>query len=123
MLKKPKISRKYSLFIFVSLGILVLFFLIFYQNRNGDYSVEITSPLETIVQPIHKNQIISINGINGIVVVQIEDRRVRVLSSKCPDQICVKAGEIKSPGPMIICAPNRVMVRIIKNNFQTLVTY
>ena len=123
MQKKPRTYSPYLVYSGITLFLLLVLLFFSNQNRSGDYSVEITSPREKIVQPIRKEQIISVDGAHGKVMVQIQNRGVKVISSSCPDQICVKAGEIKIPGPMNICAPNRVMVRIIKNNFKPLVTY
>ncbi|MGE5587679.1 MAG: NusG domain II-containing protein [Clostridia bacterium] len=41
-----------------------------------------------------------------------EDGRARVLASDCPDKVCVKTGWIDRPGELIVCLPNRVVVKI-----------
>ncbi|MBC7082580.1 MAG: NusG domain II-containing protein [Firmicutes bacterium] len=47
------------------------------------------------------------------VVVEItEDGRARVRASDCPDKVCVKTGWIEHPGEVIVCLPNRVVVKI-----------
>jgi hypothetical protein len=123
MLKKQKIYNKY--FICFILSLLLLSGLIFLQNKPkvDDYSVEIDSPSEKIVQPLLKNQVINITGLIGTVTVKIQDRVVKVIASNCPDKICIKAGNISKPGPVIICSPNRVMVRILSRRIKPLVTY
>lgn len=121
MRKKLRIYRGLLLgLVFLSA---VMSFVYIRHVRIDDYSVEITSPKEYSVVPLSKNKVINVNGLEGKVVVQIQNRTVRVVSSRCENQICVKTGEIKSPGPMIICAPNQVMVRIIKKRMKTFITY
>lgn len=44
--------------------------------------------------------------------VNIEDGKVRVSESDCPDKVCVKSGEIKDSSKPVVCAPAKVIVRI-----------
>jgi hypothetical protein len=37
---------------------------------------------------------------------------VQVISSPCPEKICVKTGRISKPGQWIACLPNRVFISI-----------
>ncbi|MHB1017487.1 MAG: NusG domain II-containing protein [Coriobacteriia bacterium] len=53
-----------------------------------------------------------IPGATGDVVVRVSDGAVRVDESGCPDQICVRTGAVSSPGSVIACVPNRVVVRV-----------
>jgi heptaprenyl diphosphate synthase len=48
----------------------------------------------------------------GKVVVETAPGRVRVLESTCAGHICVNTGWIQSPGEMIACVPNQVMIEI-----------
>jgi hypothetical protein len=49
------------------------------------------------------------------VEIQVEAKKVRILRSDCPHQICVHTGWISSPAQTIVCVPNKVLVEI-KNN-------
>lgn len=113
----------YILVIFV-LSLMVLFSIFLHQNKiQEDLYVEITYDKGKIMQPIHKIQTIPVDGLTGKVIVSIQNGKVRVISSNCPDQICVKVGWISKTGPMILCAPNHVLVRIINRNQRALITY
>ena len=46
------------------------------------------------------------------ICIRIEGDRVWVLHSDCPDQICVRSGEIRTAGQTVVCLPNRVVVKI-----------
>ncbi len=48
-------------------------------------------------------------GYNKIV---IENGCVRVTESTCPDQLEILTGEIRKSGEMLVCLPNRLVVRI-----------
>ena len=49
-------------------------------------------------------------GYNKIV---IENGMVRIVEADCPDRLDVFAGEISQTGEMLVCLPNRLVVRIL----------
>lgn len=44
--------------------------------------------------------------------IEISDGEVRVTESDCPDKLEVHQGEICSAGQMLVCLPNRLVVRV-----------
>lgn len=46
----------------------------------------------------------------GTCVVHVEDGTIYMLSSTCPDQLCVKHGSLGNGLP-IVCLPNKVVIR------------
>lgn len=87
--------------------------------------VEIIAPLKKIVHPINQDGILKVQGKLSEVSIEIHNRRVRILHSDCPDQICIKAGWISQSYEFILCAPNQVIVRIIglPERKNSLITY
>ncbi|KYO64782.1 NusG domain II-containing protein [Thermovenabulum gondwanense] len=57
---------------------------------------------------------VEVPGIMGVSVVEIDKNRVRMLESPCKDQLCVQQGWIEKGGEMIVCLPNRVVVKVLK---------
>jgi len=53
-----------------------------------------------------------IKGPLGNSILEMGENRVRLVDSPCPDHICLARGWIAGPGEMIICMPNKVVVRI-----------
>jgi hypothetical protein len=49
-------------------------------------------------------------------VIRIKDGAVSIIQSDCPDNTCVHTGEIKSSAKVICCLPNKLVVRIAKND-------
>lgn len=47
----------------------------------------------------------------GSCVVRVEPGSIYMLSSTCPDQLCVGQGALK--GPPVVCLPNRVVLRYL----------
>lgn len=49
--------------------------------------------------------------VNGVVVC-CENGEIFIKESNCPDKVCMRSGRISKSGESIICAPNRVAVKI-----------
>jgi len=56
--------------------------------------------------------VMRVPGAVGEVVVQVHHGTVRVMNSSCPQKTCIHRGGIHRAGDMIICAPNRVVIRV-----------
>lgn len=54
----------------------------------------------------------AIPGPLGVTRLEIRDGRARIIASPCPEQRCVHSGAIQRRGSLIVCVPNRVVVRI-----------
>jgi hypothetical protein len=50
--------------------------------------------------------------LDGRMSIEIKQGRIRVRKSDCPRKICVNAGWIKTPGQVIACVPNKVLVEV-----------
>jgi hypothetical protein len=92
-----------------------LFFYARFNYSQSNLKVEILTPNETIVWPLHKDTLINVTTGSGDLEVEIMDFSVRIIVSTCPDKTCIKSGAIKRKGQMLTCAPNRVIIRIISD--------
>lgn len=61
---------------------------------------------------LQQPQIVSFQGARGEVTLEVAAQRIRVRSSACPNQFCVKQGFVSRPGQMLVCVPNRLVVLI-----------
>jgi hypothetical protein len=57
-----------------------------------------------------------INGTVGKLTADITPDGIAVIFADCPSQDCVHTGRINSPGEVIVCLPNQVLIRISDNN-------
>jgi len=55
---------------------------------------------------------VSVNGASGNVQFSIENQKVTVISSSCRNKLCVYSGKIESLNQNIVCAPNKLVIRI-----------
>ncbi|MFC1568854.1 NusG domain II-containing protein [bacterium] len=59
---------------------------------------------------------INISGPLGESKIKVTRGFIQMTSSPCPHQICVKMGKISKCNSMIVCVPNRILIRIPCNN-------
>ena len=79
---------------------------------DGPPSVSIQATEGHFEYPLGQDRMVTFIGPIGKTVVQIQEKRVRVLSDPGPKQICVEQGAISSPGDWLACLPNHVFIKI-----------
>jgi len=62
--------------------------------------------------PLDEPRQVRLQGPLGVTVLVIAKGEARILSSPCPDKICVRSGAIHAVGELLACVPNRIVVRI-----------
>ncbi|OPX45434.1 hypothetical protein CLHUN_08040 [Ruminiclostridium hungatei] len=75
-----------------------------YQEGSAIYSIALDS--------VKKPYSIKIKGEKGINTVTVEPGRICVSEADCPDKSCVNCRWISKPGQMVVCLPNRLMIKI-----------
>ena len=108
---RPK-SLDYMVII-VSLAILVSVSYTIYADHSGASQVEIIASGVTYYYPLTTDRIVEIKGPLGITRVAVADGTVKIIDSPCPDKLCIQAGEITTAGKWLACLPNRVFVKIL----------
>ncbi len=58
---------------------------------------------------------IPVEGVLGTTTLEIKEGKVHVLNSPCKNHICMNTGWISNPGQIIVCLPNEVVIRLVKN--------
>ena len=96
----------------VSAVALILSYAVF--ANQGEVAIVTVDGEEVLRLDLKDNKEILIEGYHGGTnLVVVRDGKVSIKEASCPDRICVHTGEadeLKS----IVCAPNRVVVRIEK---------
>jgi hypothetical protein len=103
-------------FFILLLGVLYLVYNFLTPLSLYESKLEIVTPEERIVWPLQKNGTIPIHTSYGELTIVVSQGQAYVSESTCPDKTCIKSGKISRNGQIIICAPNRVMLRVIKQN-------
>ena len=63
-----------------------------------------------------RHQLIEVDGPLGVTIVEVDGFRAHVVSSPCPDKICVRMGWLSRPGDYAACLPNKVLAEIIDDS-------
>lgn len=58
------------------------------------------------------NNIYEVNGDNGIVKIEVKDKKIRVIEETSNYNICSKQGYIENEGESIICLPNKIIIEL-----------
>jgi len=77
---------------------------------GADRSATISGPGGTFTVPLGGDRMIAVQGRTGTVEVAVGSDGVAVVSSTCPDHVCIEQGTVDSGA--IVCAPNGVSIRI-----------
>ena len=82
-------------------------------RQPGEHVVVEVNNQEVQRLDLDRTQEIVVTGPIGETRIKIEHGTAQVLSSDCPEKICVLTREIRHAGEMIVCVPNKVVVKII----------
>lgn len=90
--------------------------LIFKPHSQTVQIIQNGTVLYTINLEQAENQIIEVEYQGSKNVIQIQDHQICVIDAKCPDQTCVKMGELKSSAAPIVCLPNKLVVKFAETD-------
>ncbi|MBC7319851.1 NusG domain II-containing protein [bacterium] len=97
----------------------IIFFIILFTylsskfyNLRGDTVLIQVNGRDSLRLSISENKIVEVSGPLGVSIIEINNGKVRMLSSPCPDKLCVKEGYINKSGQVIVCVPNRIVIKI-----------
>ncbi len=62
---------------------------------------------------LHENRQIDVRGTTGTLRIEVRDGAVRVAEAGCPNRVCVRTGWRRREGEVIVCVPNRTVIRIM----------
>ncbi len=63
---------------------------------------------------LREERSVEIRGVQGVLHVQVRDGKVAVIDADCPNHVCVRTGWRSRAGEVIVCVPNKTIVRILK---------
>lgn len=118
MKKFSTMFRKGDWLILLAVVLLALLVLSFIFLPKSEKKVCIITQNNVIMTTVDleetKHQTLTLDGDYKNTVV-IEDGRVCMAHSDCPNQLCVDTGWIHAPGQSIVCLPNRVVIEIVSD--------
>lgn len=112
-----KFFRIFDLFIYLSVLFSLIFgFTYFFSMKSREKSLKIISQKGEFVYSLDEKKTLDFQVDEGVIVVEIEDGKARILSSPCRDKICVHRSWISELGEWAACMPNSFMILIVSSN-------
>jgi hypothetical protein len=61
---------------------------------------------------LREDGLIEVEGADAYNLLEVKDGTIRMAEANCPSQTCVHAGTKSASGSLIVCLPNRVVVKL-----------
>ncbi len=98
-----------SAIIFIAIAFFVAFK---YLGKSGKTAViSVDGNVVKSVNLAEKNHGYTLSVVDGIVI-EVNNGKIRVRSSDCPDKICVNTGYISKTDEKIVCLPKKLIIEI-----------
>ncbi len=79
---------------------------------GGSHAVVEVNGRRAAELPLDRDVEVAVRGPLGKTEVVVHDGAVAIAKSPCPRGICMHMGNIRHPGEILVCVPNRVCVSI-----------
>ena len=100
------------LIVLVSVGTIASYLAVgAFLSRGTTFEVEVNGALVYRTNP-ENHGIFQVEGVHGMLELEVSDKGIRVVRADCPNQVCVRTGWRNRAGDVIVCAPNKTIVRI-----------
>lgn len=94
------------------LGILLSFFVFQVLPEQGRFATVSVDGKEIYRLSLSESREIVVHGPLGESVIHVENGSVWIVNAPCPQKICMRMGKIHRAGEIIVCIPNRILIRI-----------
>jgi hypothetical protein len=109
----------WKLVISLALVIIVSFALLFLVKNNNTpkkalvyYENELVLEIDLSLKGEHEYHV---SGYNGDILIKTNDNKIKVEEENSPNHICSKQGYIDSSYEVLVCLPNKVVIKIEDN--------
>ena len=105
-----------KLIIFIIIIGFVCIFLINFNKEEGN-AIEVYYEDKLILSAdLNIDNVYTVDGKLGDVVIEVKDRKVRVLKENSPRNICSREGYISDSSKPLICLPNKIIIKIVDSS-------
>jgi len=108
----PRLFAPFDAILIVFLTAAAAAFIPLMRDAGGAVAVVTVGNREAARYPLSANGSYRLNGAIGPVVITVQNGGVRVASSGCSRQVCVRTGAVRLPLQQIVCVPNRLVVTV-----------
>jgi len=96
----------------LSLVIIVSFLTLHLLRINGEFVSIYVEGNQIYRLSLKEDTEIKVNGIMGVTRIRVQKGSVNIVEAPCPNKICKKMGKISRSGEILVCVPNRLVLRI-----------
>ncbi|HXX65460.1 MAG TPA: Gx transporter family protein [Bacteroidota bacterium] len=115
---RPRMGAADTVVLVVIAGAMVSTFLLAPGETGTSVLVEVDGQTVGKLSLLEDAQL-QVHGAKGDLHVEVRQGRVRIVDAECPNQICVRTGWRMRQGEVIVCVPNKTVVRILGENVNT----
>lgn len=91
-----------------------------FQNKEATSVVVTVDGEEYKTLPLDEDTELKIEEGHGYYnILQIKDRKVKIVEANCKNQVCVKSKAISKSGESIVCLPHKLIVKIVSDSART----
>lgn len=96
---------------------LISFLLIKFNQKKDDNLKAIVyyEDREILTINMNINNIYTVNGYLGPVVIVVENKKIAVKEEISPNNLCSKQGFVSNSMTPIICLPNKIIIKLVSN--------
>lgn len=101
----------------IAVIVIVNLFLIYYNAKNIVYSEKNEALIYSNNELVGKyvldmNNEFTIKIDDGYNTIKVEENKIWVSDTDCPDKYCQNQGKISGVGEVIVCLPNKLLIKI-----------
>ncbi len=114
-MNKHNLFKKADIILVSVILVLCLLFALLTKNEDGGIAIIYLDGKEHSridLRDTKTEQIINV----GNVCIRAYNGEIQVISSDCPDKVCVNSGAVGKSGSVIACVPNRVVIAVVKSD-------
>lgn len=101
-----------KLLVFSILIVFVLLFTLKITSKEGNVAKVYYMDKELLTVDLSVDKEYTVSGYNGEVKIIVKDNKIKVDSENSPLHLCSKQGYISSSNEIIICLPNKIVIKI-----------
>lgn len=113
--KKIIVKKDFFIILAIVLTGIIVVSVSFIMKKTNHGKTAVISVDSEIIEKINletrENNTFSIESIKGVVF-EVNNGKIRIIESDCPDKICVKTDFINSKSEKIVCLPKKLIVEI-----------
>lgn len=111
--------NKSDIFLIIILLVIIIFLLLLNNNDPSDKALVYYENDLILTIDLNKDDIYQVNGENGIVEIEVKDNKIKVNEENSPYHLCSKQGYIDKKGQSIICLPNKIIIKLENDTYDT----